>query len=102
LLRFIYQDNVLIDVERSDDEQNARDWLTTALLAGPRTVDELADELAESFDEYTPQAVERAKARLRQALGRMKHDKLAEKTSAKRNSPWRLTSPSSLSRKAYA
>jgi hypothetical protein len=102
LLRFVYEDNVLIEVERSDDEENTREWLTTALANGARTVEDLADDLAESSDELTPQAIERAKTRLRQTLARMKRDGLAAKVSGKRGSPWTLVSQTDVSRIAHA
>lgn len=90
LLHFTYEGNTLRSVERADDELNTRDWLLTALRAGERTVEDLAEELAETFEEVTPAVIDRTKARLRQTLGRMKRDLVAKKTSSKRNSAWRL------------
>jgi len=90
LLHFGYEGNTLRNVERSDDELNTRDWLLTALRGGERTVEDMAEDLAESFEEVTPAVIERSKARLRQALGRMKKELLVKRTSNKRNSAWRL------------
>jgi hypothetical protein len=90
LLHFSYDNNVLTRVERSDDELNTRSWLIAALKAGERTVEDLAEELAESFEEATPAIIDRTKARLRQALARMKKDFIVAKATGRRNAPWRL------------
>jgi hypothetical protein len=93
LLTFEYEGNVLRDVVREDDEETTREWLLVALLREPRSVEDLAEDLAEeSLRETTGAEIERIKARLRQALGRMKFDGLAAKQTTKRNSPWMLTS----------
>ena len=91
LLTFEYEGNVLRDVVRDDDEETTREWLLVALLREAKAVEELAEELAEeSPREVTGAEVERIKARLRQALGRMKLDGMAVKQTTKRNSPWML------------
>lgn len=90
LLHFSYEGNTLRSVTRSDDEENTREWLKAALRAAPRTVEELAEELVEEMEDPSPAALERAKARLRQALARMKREKLAAKVGEKRGSPWKL------------
>ena len=93
LLTFEYDGSVLRDVIRDDDEETTREWLLVALLRDPRTVDDLAEELAEQSPRDTTGAdIDRIKARLRQALGRMKFDGLAVKQTTKRNSPWMLNS----------
>ena len=73
LLHFQYADGkTLSHVVRSDDELDTRAWLTVALARGERTVEELAEELSESYDEVTPAIIDRSKSRLRQALARIK------------------------------
>jgi hypothetical protein len=93
LLTFEYDGNVLRNVIRDDDEETTREWLLVALLREARTVEDLAEELADqSPRETTGAEIERTKARLRQTLGRMKVDGLAVKQTTKRNSPWMLSS----------
>jgi hypothetical protein len=90
----------LCGVTKEDDEQATRAWLTDAMTAGPRTVDELADELAELEDGPHTAAAARAKDRIRQALGRMRRAGLAHKTGG-RGAPWALGAGSpGVSRKA--
>jgi hypothetical protein len=102
LLHFLYADaKTLSAVERSDDELDTRRWLLTALARGERTVEELAEELAETFEDDSAAIIDRTKARLRQALGRMKKELVVVKATNKRNSPWRLVRDNSVSRKDY-
>jgi hypothetical protein len=91
LLHFQYADGrTLTGVERFDDELDTRAWITGALARHERTVEELAEQLVETFDEVNAAVLERTKSRLRQALNRMKRDLLVTKSNDKRNSPWRL------------
>jgi len=94
LLSFVYEDGKrLSDVTRDDDDESTREWLLLALLRESRTVEDMAEELAEqSAEEVTGAELERMKSRLRQALGRMKREGIADKQSKKRGSPWMLTS----------
>lgn len=94
LLHFEYADGKrLSDVSREDDDESTREWLLLALLREARTVEDMADELAEqSGEEVSATDLERIKARLRQALGRMKHDGIAGRQSKKRGSAWMLLS----------
>jgi hypothetical protein len=102
LLQFNYADGkTLSSVDRYDDELNTRTWILAAFAKGERTVEDMAEELAESFDDVTPAVLDRIKARLRQALGRMKKELLVCKATSKRNAPWRLTRTENLSRKDF-
>ena len=93
LLTFEYADGKsLSGVTREDDDESTREWLLVALLREARTVEDMVDELAEqSRDGVGAAQLERIKARLLQALGRMKHEGMADKQTTKRGSPWMLT-----------
>lgn len=91
LLVFEYDERGrLCGVTREDDEQTTRSWIMAALAAGPRTVDDMADEMADADDGPHTQAVARAKDRLRQTLGRMRRAGLVHRAGKKRGSPWAL------------
>jgi hypothetical protein len=90
LLAFEYDARgILCGVRQEDDEATTRSWIVDALSVGPRSVEELADELAETDDGPHAAAVARAKDRLRQTLGRMRRAGLVHK-SDKRGGPWAL------------
>ena len=76
LLTFEYGlDGRLCGVQRDDDEESTRDWILAALIAGPRTVSALADELLEDAEEPpSDDRRARVKQRLAQALLRMKRE----------------------------
>jgi hypothetical protein len=96
LLTFHYaEDGRLCGVTREDDETTTRRWIEDALADGPRTVEDLADELAELED--GPTAAARAKDRLRQALGRLRRAGRVHKT-GKRGAPWALGADPKVSR----
>ncbi|HSW43082.1 MAG TPA: AAA family ATPase [Patescibacteria group bacterium] len=59
-------------VERADDEEGTRDWLLAALVHGPRSVAELAEELLAEYEDAAPGELDRAKERLGAALNRMR------------------------------
>jgi len=58
-------------VTREDDEESTRDWILAALVHGPRSVADLAEELAEELDEAATGDLDRIKERLNKALRRM-------------------------------
>lgn len=94
LLSFHYDERgILRDATRENDEQATSDWLTTALIEGPRTVEDMAEDLADEDDGPYTVALDRSKNRVRQTLGRMKRKGLVHKVSSKRGSPWALGSP---------
>lgn len=76
LLTFGYGDDGRpCSVTREDDEESTRDWLLAALVRGPRSVSDLADEIAEESDDHvTADGRDRAKARLSKTLRRMARD----------------------------
>jgi hypothetical protein len=76
LLSFAYApDGRLTEVLREDDDESTRDWLLRVLIAGGRTVAELAEELAEDADEtVTEDGLRRIKERLSRSLRRMARD----------------------------
>jgi hypothetical protein len=72
LLTFTYgDDGRLGGVTREDDEESTRDWLLAALIRGPRTMADLAEEALEEADEPAPGELDRIKERLGSALRRM-------------------------------
>jgi hypothetical protein len=75
LLTFEYDEaGRLCGVTREDDEEVTRDWVLAALVHGPRSVADLAEDLLAETDDGSPGAAERIKERLSQALRRMKKD----------------------------
>jgi hypothetical protein len=98
LLSFSYDpEDRLCAVRREDDETTTRAWVTDALMGGPRTVDDLAEELADLDDGPHAEAVLRAKELVRKTLGRMRHSHLVHKTGG-RGAPWALGAPPRVSR----
>lgn len=99
LLSFMYDDfGRLRDVRREDDERVTRAWLTDALIGGPRSVEDLAEELiADSDVTNYGDALAKAKERIRQTLNRMRRAGLASKAAGK-GSPWALGGPPKVSR----
>ena len=72
LLTFHYgEDHRLREVEREDDEESTRDWLLLALVRGPRSVAEMAEEMVEDSEKLSDVDLDHAKERLRHALSRM-------------------------------
>jgi hypothetical protein len=76
LLTFRYADDGRpCVVEREDDEESSREWLLAALVHGPRSVAELAQEIAEQTDEHvTADGQDRIRERLGKTLRRMARD----------------------------
>jgi hypothetical protein len=75
LLTFEYgADNRPVSVTRADDEECTRDWLLVALVHGPRSVADLAEELLAETDDTGEAATDRIKERLNKALRRMARD----------------------------
>jgi len=76
LLTFKYADDGRpCSVSREDEEESTREWLLAALVAGPRTVSNLAEELAEeSEDHVTADGRDRLRERLSKTLRRMARD----------------------------
>ncbi len=80
-------------VVREDDEESTREWLLYALKDGnAHGVSELADEMADTFDDHvTADARDRMKERLAQALRRMAQDGSVEKEGTSgRKVKWKL------------
>jgi hypothetical protein len=88
----------LCGVRCEDDETNTWNWLQAALMDGPRTVDDMADEMAEFDSERLEVAVPRAKERIRKTLGRKRRLGLVHKTGG-RGAPWALGAGKRVSRK---
>lgn len=75
LLTFEYDEiGRLCGVTRQVDEEVTRDWVLAALVHGPRSVADLAEDLLAETDDSTQDATERIKERLSQALRRMKKE----------------------------
>ena len=66
-------------VLREDDEESTRDWLLFALVRGPRSVADLAEQMIEESEKLGPGDLDRVKERLGQALLRLKRDGAVEK-----------------------
>jgi hypothetical protein len=78
-------------VERADDETNTRDWILAALVHGPRSVPDLAEELVDGLDSPPLGELDRAKERLGRALRRMGHEGWVERLGAGgRGASWQL------------
>jgi len=72
LLTFVYGDDGRpYSVVRADDEETTRDWILGALVGGPRTVGELAEDLLAEIPDPGAGEVDRIRERLGQALRRM-------------------------------
>jgi hypothetical protein len=98
LLSFQYDDGGrLCGVTKEDDERATRAWVTDALVSGPRTVEDMAEELAEMDDGPHGAAVARAKDRIRQTLGRMRRAGHVHKAGG-RGAPWALGAGERVSR----
>jgi hypothetical protein len=75
LLTFDYDESGrLCGVTRAIDEEVTKEWLLAALVRGPRSVADLAEDLLAETEDSTPGACDRIKERLSQALRRMKRD----------------------------
>jgi hypothetical protein len=99
LLTFDYNDmGQLCGVTREDDEHATRAWLTDALSNGERTVEDLAEEFAETIEGNSTAAIASAKERIRKTLGRMRKAGHVHKTGG-RGAPWALGQPDRVSRK---
>ena len=79
VLTFEYSNGRPITVQRDDDEGSTRDWLLSALLRGPRSMADLAEQIIEESERLTNADLERIKERLGQALFRMRRDDVVEK-----------------------
>ena len=85
LLTFDYgPDGRLASVAREDDEASTRDWLLASLVAGPRKVTDLADELADESDEHvTEDGLRRIKERIGKSLRRLEREGAVAKDGGK-------------------
>jgi hypothetical protein len=83
LLTFAYgEDGRLCGVEREDDEQTTRDAILAALVHGPRSVADLAEEIVDELEDPGAGALDRAKESLGRALRRMARDGWVERLGA--------------------
>jgi len=92
LLTFTYgSDGRPCAVERQDDEESTREWLMTALIRGPRTVADMAEELVSESAQRSSGDEDRAKERLSQALYRMsRQGSVVRRGTTGRNVHWEL------------
>ena len=92
LLTVSYGDDGRPDaVHRDDDETTTRDWLLAALVHGPRSVPDLADEVIADLEAPPSGEVDRAKERLGRALLRMSKEGWVERVGgAGRGAQWQL------------
>jgi hypothetical protein len=84
------EDNRPCRVDREDDENATRDWVTTQLMTGPATVEDLAEAMAAEGEDYSRAEVERYKNVIRGQLHRMKRTELVHRTGQHRGAPWAL------------
>jgi AAA domain-containing protein len=81
--------NQLIAAKKEDDEVVTRAWLIDALVQGPRTTKDLADELSDLMDDTTDAERKATHERLKKMLGRMRKAGDVHLTGSK-GSPWSL------------
>ena len=68
------------DVTREDDEETTREWILAALVRGPRTVSDLAEELLDQADEQpSPDLSRRTEERISRTMRRLAREGLADK-----------------------
>jgi AAA domain len=81
LLTFSYGlDGRLSGADREDDEESTREAILAALVAGPRTIAELTEEMLDHADEApTADTVRRTEERLGRTMRRLAHDGLTAK-----------------------
>jgi YD repeat-containing protein len=99
LLTFEYDDDGrLASVTREDDDKSHRERLLSVLSAGPATLREVAERIAEEFEELLSDAdMDRLLATIRQAAHRARRDGLVDysgKTRDPKGATWSLTRPS--------
>ena len=92
LLTFAYDEaGRLCGVTREDDEESTRDRLLAALVGGPRSAGDLADELLEDDDEPpTLDRRDRTLERLKKALARMRREGWVTREGTPPRVVWRL------------
>lgn len=78
-------------VGRADDEESTRDWLLGALVAGPRGVADMAEDMLADTDSPAAGEAERIKERLGRALHRMSREGWVERVGGQgRGAKWQL------------
>lgn len=77
-------------IERVDDEESTRDWLLAALVSGPRSVSDLADDMLAEMENAPAGELERIRERLGKALRRMSRDGWVAKEGSTRGARWAL------------
>lgn len=93
LFTFQYgDDGRLCAVGREDDDESTRDWILGALVSGPRTVGELAEDMLDETDNAPAGELDRIKDRMRRSLHRMARDGWIERLGQRgsRNARWGL------------
>jgi hypothetical protein len=78
-------------VTREDDEESTRDWILGALVHGPRSVADMAEDMLDETDQVTAGELDRIKERLGRALRRMAREGWVERLGgAGRGARWAL------------
>lgn len=78
-------------IERADDEERTRDWLLAALIHGPRSVPDLAEELLDEMETPPAGEIERKKETIGRTLRRMSVEGWVERIGkAGRAATWQL------------
>ena len=92
LLTFAYGDDGRpCSAERADDDESTRDWILAALIGGPRSVGDLAEEMISELDDPPTGEMERVRERIGRALTRMARDGWVEKVGTRgRGASWTL------------
>jgi hypothetical protein len=58
----------------ADDDESTRDWILAALVNGPRSIGDMAEEMFAEMDDAPAGETDRIHERLKKALGRMARD----------------------------
>ena len=78
-------------VTRADDEESTRDWLLAALVSGPRSVGDMAENMLSETENPSAGETDRIKERLGRALHRMAREAWVERLGgAGRGAKWQL------------
>lgn len=78
-------------ITRANDEESTRDWLLAALVGGPRSTSDMAEDMLAETENPPTGEVDRIKERIGRALQRMRHEGWVERIGkGGRGTQWQL------------